>query len=175
MRPNQKILPSRARKWIDKGCRIPVESSNINKGINNYNQNYAGEVTPAGQTLINNGLFTIAQLQTPGFLGVQQPVLSASPNEAGMGWMRAFDFSLNWIYKFRESFQIQPAVSFFNLMNFSNFDGPANPLSGILRGDPGSINGTAGQQPNTNRLGLGSGVFGLGSPRVIEFSLKFSF
>ena len=63
----------------------------------------------------------------------------------------------------------------FNLMNFANFDGPNNPLSGSLTGTPGSVNGTPGQQPNTNRLGLGSGVFGLGSPRVIEFSMKVTF
>jgi hypothetical protein len=44
-----------------------------------------------------------------------------------------------------------------------------------LTGTPGSVNGTAGEQPNGNRLGLGSGVFALGSPRVLEFSLKASF
>jgi hypothetical protein len=152
-----------------------VSPGNINKAINNYNQHYAGKVTPAGQTLINSGLFTLAQLQTPGFLGVQQPVPDAPANEAGMGWLRAFDVSLNWIYKFKENFEVQPGVSFFNVMNFSNFDGPANPLSGILNGVSGSVNGTAGEQPNSNRLGLGSGVFALGSPRVIEFSLKVAF
>jgi hypothetical protein len=60
-------------------------------------------------------------------------------------------------------------------MNFANFDGPNNPLSGSLTGTLGSVNGTPGQQPSTNRLGLGSGVFALGSPRVIEFSLKVRF
>jgi hypothetical protein len=152
-----------------------VSASNINNVINSYNQNDAGQPTPAGQVLINQGLFTLTQLQTSGFLGVQQPVPNAPTNEAGMGWLRAFDTSLNWIYKFRENIEIQPGVSFFNVMNFSNFDGPANPLSGVLSGAPGSVNGTAGEQPNANRLGLGSGVFALGSPRVIEFSLKMSF
>jgi hypothetical protein len=45
----------------------------------------------------------------------------------------------------------------------------------VLNGLPGSANGTPGEQPNANRVGLGSGVFGLGAPRVIEFSLKLSF
>ena len=152
-----------------------VSAKNINNAINAYNNTDANQPTPAGQVLISNGLFTLAQLQTPGFIGVQQPVPTAPTNEAGMGWLRAFDFSLNWIYKFRERLEIQPGVSFFNLMNFSNFDGPANPLSGILNGSPGSINGTAGEQPASNRLGLGSGVFALGSPRVVEFSMKFNF
>jgi hypothetical protein len=57
----------------------------------------------------------------------------------------------------------------------ANFDGPGNPLSGVLNGAVGSVNGTGGQQPDSNRLGLGSGVFASGSPRVIEFSLKATF
>jgi hypothetical protein len=40
---------------------------------------------------------------------------------------------------------------------------------------PGSINTTPGQQSASNRLGLGSGVFALGSPRALEFTLKLSF
>jgi hypothetical protein len=106
---------------------------------------------------------------------VQQSIPLAPQNEADMAWLRAFDLSLNWIYKVRERVEIQPGVSLFNLMNFSNFDGPNNPLSGALTATPGSVNGTPGEQPNSNRLGLGSGVFALGSPRVIEFSLKMSF
>jgi len=39
----------------------------------------------------------------------------------------------------------------------------------------GTVNGTSGQQPNSLRVGLGSGVFGLGSPRVLEFALKLTF
>jgi len=150
-----------------------VNASNINKFINNYNHVFAGQPTPAGQTLINNGLFSLGQLTS---LTAVQQVVDAAPNdEAGMGWLRVLDVSLNWIYKYKEHFQIQPGVSFFNVMNLANFDGPGNPLSGILNGAPGSVNGTSGEQPSSNRLGLGSGVFALGSPRVIEFSLKFNF
>jgi hypothetical protein len=150
-----------------------VTAGNINTKIQNYNQNFANQPTPAGQVLISNGLFNLTQLQALG--GVQQLVPLAPQNEANMGWLRAFDLSLNWIYKIREQVEIQPGVSLFNLMNFANFDGPNNPLSGALSGTPGSVNGTPGRQPDSNRLGLGSGVFALGSPRVIEFSLKMSF
>ncbi len=150
-----------------------VSRNNINNFINNYNHNFAGQPTPGGQTLINSGLFTLGQLTSLG--GVQQVIPAAPNDEVGMGWLRAFDVSLNWIYKFKEAFEVQPGVSFFNVMNLSNFDGPGNPLSGVLSGEPGSLNGTSGGQPSSNRLGLGSGVFALGSPRVIEFSLKLSF
>ncbi|MGC2259723.1 MAG: TonB-dependent receptor [Candidatus Sulfotelmatobacter sp.] len=146
---------------------------NINNVINNYNHNFAGQATPAGQTLINSGLFSLGQLTSLG--GVQQVVPAAPHDEVGMGWLRAFDVSLNWIYKFKETLEVQPGVSFFNVFNLSNFDGPGNPLNGTLSGEPGTLNGTSGGQPSSNRLGLGSGVFALGSPRVIEFSLKLSF
>jgi carboxypeptidase family protein len=159
-----------------------VDAGNINKFINNYNHNYASQPTPAGQVLINNGLFTLTQLQAA--FGVQQPIQQAPYDEAGMGWLRAFDTSLNWVYKIREKVEVQPGVSFFNVLNFANFDGPGNPLSGALtplpQGGvpnyiPGTLNGTSGEQPSSNRLGLGSGVFALGSPRVMEFSLKLNF
>jgi hypothetical protein len=156
-----------------------ITQGNINTAINKYNHADAFQPTPAGQVLINSGLFgatpqqSLATLQSLG--GVQQPVATAPFDEAGMGWLRAFDMSVNWMYKVKDKFVVQPGVSVFNAINFANFDGPANPLSGVLSGTPGSVNGTRGQQPGSNRLGLGSGVFALGSPRVIEFSLKFSF
>jgi hypothetical protein len=150
-----------------------INGSNINEAINNYNQNFAGKPTPAGQALINNGLFTLTQLQALG--GVMETVQPAPANQANNAWLRAFDFSLNWTYKLKERVEFQPGVSFFNLMNFANFDSPKNVLSGVLNGQPGSENGTAGRQPDFLRIGTGSGVFGLGSPRVIEFQLKLTF
>ncbi len=162
-----------------------INQNNINNAINKYNHADASQPTPAGQVLINSDLFgvnatqSLSNLQSLG--GVQQPITPAPYDEAGMGWLRAFDLSLNWVYKVKDRVTVQPGVSFFNVANFANFDGPANPLSGVLNGSCGSLNGTGfgicptrGQQ-SSNRLGLGSGVFALGSPRVMEFSLKFSF
>ncbi|MBV8894494.1 MAG: TonB-dependent receptor [Acidobacteria bacterium] len=150
-----------------------VTAGNINNVIQNYNRNMAGQPTPAGQVLINNGLFTLAQLQALG--GVQQPIPLAPANEANMAWLKAFDLSLNWSHKLKERVVIKPGVSFYNIFNMANFDSPSNPLSGALSGSLGAVNGTSGQQPNQNRIGTGSGVFALGSPRVIEFALKMSF
>ena len=150
-----------------------VKAGNLNSFIQSYNQNFAGQPTPAGQVLIQDGLFTLGQLQALG--GVQQPIPLAPPNQANMGWLRAFDVSLNWHYRVKDRAEIQPGVSFFNVMNFANFNGSASPLNGTLSGSLGSVNGTSGRQPNNNRLGLGSGVFALGSPRALEFSLKVSF
>ena len=161
-----------------------LDGSNINNAISRYNQTFAGNPTPAGQALVNAGLFTASQLTQLG--GVMPVVNSAPAGQANNAWLRDFDFSLNWTYKIKERVEIQPGVSFFNLMNFANFDPPKNTLSGVLSlaGQPGlpaqqpvigTTNGTPGQQPNSLRVGLGSGVFGLGSPRVLEFGLKVSF
>ncbi|HET9408208.1 MAG TPA: carboxypeptidase regulatory-like domain-containing protein [Candidatus Sulfotelmatobacter sp.] len=155
-----------------------VSTRNLNNIINAYNLKSGFQPTPAGQVLLSNGLFRPDQLQSLG--GVQQLIQPVPANEAAMGWLHAFDASLNWVYKVKETVTIQPGVSFFNAPNFSNFDGPANPLSGSLLPfgsgpSPGTINGTSGQQPSSNRLGLGSGVFALGSPRSLEFSLKVNF
>jgi hypothetical protein len=155
-----------------------VTPSNLNNVIANYNQNFAGKPTPAGQALLTANLFTPAQLTA---LGAVMPQISPAPaNQAGDGWLRALDFSLNWTYKVKERLAIQPGVTLFNVLNFVNFDAPKNTLSGVLStvGTPASVgtaNGTPGEQPNNLRIGLGSGVFGLGSPRVIEFNLKLSF
>ena len=99
----------------------------------------------------------------------------APAGAVGQAWLKTFDMSLSWAYRFRDRLELRPGVSFFNLFNFANFDGPAAPFSNILDGTPGSPNGTTNPQPNDLRLGLGSGVNALGSPRVIEFSLKLSF
>ncbi len=155
-----------------------VDGSNINNLINNYNENYAGKPTPSGQTLINAGLFTAAQLSA---LGAVMPMVNqAPPNEANNGWLRDLDLNLNWRYKIKERVELQPGIGFFNLMNFANFDPPKNTINGVLSTAgqtpiSGFVNGTAGQQPNNLRVGLGSGVFGTGAPRVLEFSLKLNF
>ena len=144
----------------------------LNQLINTYNGTNVGQPTPAGQVLIQKNLFTLDQLQRLG--GVQQPIPPVVAGAVGQDWLRAFDLSLSWAFK-KENFELRPGVSFFNLFNFANFDGPAAPFSSVLDGTAGSPNGTTNPQPATNRLGLGSGVFGVGSPSVIEFTLKLSF
>jgi hypothetical protein len=145
----------------------------MNRLIANYNLNFAGQRTPAGQALFNAGLFSSSQLVTLG--AVMQPVQIAPPGQVNMGWLRSLDMAVSWVYQYRERVTFEPKISFFNVFNFSNFDGPNNPLSGVLDATSGSVNGTANRQPDGNRVGLGSGVFGLGAPRVIEVGVTVSF
>lgn len=149
-----------------------VSVSGLNNLINNFNSNIATNVTPAGQALINAGLFTQAQLMA---LGAHPTPLAAPPSdEADMRGMRAFDLTLAWEGRIKERFAIAPSVGFYNLFNFANFDLPGNALSGSLTGSSGSINGTS-NATRPDRVGVGTGVFALGSPRVIEFGLKLTF
>ena len=69
---------------------------------------------------------------------------------------------------------IEPQVSIYNLFNRQNFDSPSQPLSGILNGVPGTLNGTT-RADRSNLVGLGSGVFALGAPRSLEFGIKATF
>jgi Carboxypeptidase regulatory-like domain len=155
--------------------------------LNNYNSNVANQATPAGQLLVQNGLFTLAQLQsvtnfpcstgtcTSVFGGVAPSIAPPPPGQVGVYGLRAFDFKFSWVHKFKERLTVEPGVSFYNAFNFANFDLPQTLISGILNGQPGSLNGTTYSQQTAQRVGVGTGVFSLGAPRVIEWGLKLTF
>ena len=150
-----------------------ISASNINRVIDNYNVTAAGRPTPAGQVLIQEGFMRSAQLTA---LGAVAPALpEAPPGQVNLGWLRAFDATMSWTYSIKERVSVKPSVGFYNIFNFANFDLPTSIMSGLLAGTPGTINGTDGAAHNTNRVGVGTGVFTLGSPREIEFSLKIIF
>ena len=166
-----------------------INAASINKVITNYNNTVAGQATPAGQVLIQNNLFTLAQLQQMGD-GVAPYVCQAPPvvdnpqlcsppsspgSEVNLSWLRALDMKFSWRHTFYERVTVEPSAGFYNLANFSNFDLPGNALSGLLTGGSGNINGTTPSGHNTNRVGVGTGVYALGSPRQLEFGLQVSF
>ncbi len=47
--------------------------------------------------------------------------------------------------------------------------------NGLLTGAAGQINGTTRAGHNVDRVGVGTGVYGLGAPRQIEFGLRLTF
>jgi hypothetical protein len=147
----------------------------LTNAINNYNQTFANQPTPAGQQLLQNGLFTTAQLQTAGFGGVAPFIPLPPAGQVGVYGLRAFDLKLDWVYKFKERVRLEPGVSFYNVFNFANFDLPQTMISGILNGQPGTLNGTTYGQQVAQRVGVGTGVYSLGSPRAIEWGLKLTF
>jgi len=150
-----------------------LNASTLNGVINSYNSTYAGNLTPAGQALVTAGLFSAQQLVALG--AVADSVTTAPSDQVNLGWLKTFDFKVDWPVKVSEGFTLHPSVGFFNLFNFANFDSPSNYMSGVLSGTAGSINGTGASQHDATRVGVGSGVNTLGSPREIEFGLRMTF
>jgi hypothetical protein len=150
-----------------------ISAGSLNQVLQNYNSTIAGQPTPAGQTLISNGLFTLSQLQAIGAVAPQVPLAPAG--QVGLSWLRSIDCRLAWRHTFQDRVALSPSVSMFNLGNFANFDLPPSVLSPMLNGSPGSMNGTTAQQRTANRQGMGTGLFALGAPRVAEFGLRLDF
>lgn len=150
-----------------------IKSSTLNTVIQNYNTNFGDQLTPAGQALVNAGLLSRSQLLQ---LGAHSPILAGPPaGSVGLAWLKTFDLSLSRPFRLGDRFVLEPSVSAFNILNFANFDGPGNRLSGILNGTVGSINGTSATDRTVNRIGPGSGVFTLGAPRQIQFGARLTF
>jgi len=131
-----------------------IDASSINKVIANYNNTYANQPTPAGQVLIQNGLFTLTQLRALGAVAPSVPL--APPGQVSLSWLRGFDLKLSWSCKIRERFSVEPNVGFYKLFNFANFDLPGMALNGPLTGAAGQINGTTRSGHDVDRVGVGT-------------------
>jgi len=158
--------------------------SSLRDAVNFYNTTYAGKLTPAGQKLVSSNLFTASQLSA---LGALYPALQPFPaNAATEPWLKTVDLRLSWPVKVGERVSIEPTVAAFNVFNFANYGGPGRLLSGVLDGSPGSsLNNsssaaTCGDVPalctsRLDRILAGSGTYGVGAPRQLEFGVRVTF
>lgn len=99
----------------------------LNKALQQFNDTYAGRLTPAGQALVNAGLFTEAQLQG---LGAVIPAIPLAPAGAPNPWRNFFvtDVRLSRPIKLRsERALLKPYVEIFNLFNHA----PPNTYGGL--------------------------------------------
>ena len=161
----QDILPGAERGSFGRSIG---SISELNEIIGSFNGQFAGQITPAGQALVNAGVFTENQLRQLGF--IVQPI---DPAPAGQVMNDSFittDIRIAKNINIGERVRILPLVEIFNLFNVSNFA----VLSGQLAGSPGQINGTTEGQ-RSNKLGLGSGSFSQGLARSVQFGLRVSF
>ncbi len=155
----------------------------LNNVIDNYNLTVAGHPTPAGQLLVSNGLFTATQLAA---IGATPPIISqAPPDQLAIPWVRTMDFKLSWSHHFGERVTVEPSLGIYNVFNFTNYNIPPSAMNAWVDagGAGSSVNSvhTTAQPGELNpeslvyRTGLGTGVFGLGSPRVMEFGMRVAF
>lgn len=158
-----------------------IKVGDLNSFISNYNANSAGQLTPAGEALVNAGLFTQAQLIS---LGAVTPTLALAPQgQVGVSPLFTFDAHISWELKMAKVFHalpervvLEPQIALFNVFNFQNFDPFGNTLSGVLNGSVGSANGTTRQQRgNLINPGAASGVNWYAVPRQAEFGVKLIF
>ncbi len=166
------------------GSTGKYSTSTLNKVIASYDGTFGGKLTPAGQVLSGSGLFTGQQLVS---LGAYSPLIPSLPGHfAQSTWLKTMDLRLIWPYQVSERIKIEPTVSIFNVFNWANFGGPGNQLSGVLNGAPGtSLNNasSAGNCGNSttfcsarqDRILPGSGTYGNGAPRQMEFGLRVTF
>ena len=166
----------------------------LNKVLDRYNSQYGGTLTPAGEALVNAGLFTQDQLVA---LNATTPLVNAQcdPAEnpaapvnciqlAPTGQINnpnfyTTDIRLSWRYTFADRLIIEPMVDIFNVLNRMNGVGTGSDgrggntaLDGTLSSAGGSINGTTSIP---ERVGSGSGSFSSGTPRSFQFGIRVSF
>jgi hypothetical protein len=160
-----------------------VKVGDLNSRIANFNGNFSGTFTPAGQALVTGGIFSASQLQQLG--GAIQPITPAPRGQVGLDNFIANDLRLSYAFHLShlwhglgEKTVLEPTLNVYNVVNKANFDPPGGfitaPLSGILNGAVGSANGTTYSQ-RINRYGLGTGVFSQGVPRSLEVAMRLTF
>jgi hypothetical protein len=154
-----------------------ISPSGLKNLVAKYNARYANTPTPAGQQLLNNGIFTPAQLQALG--GVQQPIAAPPSSALANPMFRQMDASVSYPIKLPflgESTTLQPGVAVYNFANFSNYTLPSSFGTLTSGGDANFVNGPNDFATiNPDRTTRGAGTFAAGTPRSIEYQLKLTF
>jgi len=153
-----------------------VKPGNLAQVIATYNSTSANKLTPAGQALVSNGLFSVNELMA---LGATTRSIAAPPTgNAGNGSLRGFDLVLSRPTKvkwFGDSGSIEPSFSAFNLFNFSNFGTVTGNLLNVQQSDTANGTDTSLSGRGALRTGNGTGVFSQGAARILEYGLKINF
>ncbi len=159
-----------------------VTRDNLGKFINRYNSKFAGTLTPAGQTVVNNGVLSAAQLSALG--GVMQPIgVPTGPTIRNYPF-RTIDANFSYpihLHKISESMVLEPGVAMYNVANFGNYKditngGDQELLIAPGAGDTNYVNGPFNfATKDQNRITRGAGTFDQGDARSTEFQLKLTF
>ena len=153
--------------------RAVKDFKTLNQLIQQFNSQYAGQLTPHGKSLVAAGLFTEAQLKK---LGAVMPVIPLVPEGNPWPWHNMFTTDLRFdrpikLPKIREGLEIIPFVDFYNLFNHA----PAGVYSG-LAGTWGNLNfdytkNTPGATPSDLDITRGR----INPTRRVMFGVKANF
>jgi hypothetical protein len=161
-----------------------IKNDSLGSYIATFNGSYAGKPTPAGQALINSGLFTLSQLTA--LKGVIQPIAQLPQTRASNNAMfRSMDVNFSYpirFYKLHEGMSLEPSIAFYNVGNFSNFTSTTSTLVNTTTAG-GAFNNTSGQLTGPDSFAIqasrrtyrGVGTFSQGAPRQTEFQLRLNF
>ena len=164
-----------------------IKGSNISNYVSTFNQQYANQLTPAGQVLVANGLFTNAQLLS--IQGAIRPLATPNgPRSINNPTFRSLDASAGYpipLARFREGLSLEPSIAFYNVGNFANYGNLGGILTNIDDGaiSPTGVNNNPSTRTGPNTFGVqnglrtprGTGTFSQGTPRTTEFQLKLNF
>jgi hypothetical protein len=160
-----------------------ITAGNLRSRIAQYNAKYANTVTPAGQTLLSNGIFTSGQLLA--LQGVQQTIANPTGSVFSNPMFKSIDASFSYPIRLKwlgEGRSLEPAVQMYNVANFANWTGALGSLINTTDAGPDNsgayayVNGTNGfDLKNQNRTLRGDGTFDQGGLRSTEWQLKFNF
>ena len=160
-----------------------VNGKNLGAYINSFNATQPGKLTPAGQQVVNSGLFTQAQFTSIG--GAVQPIATLPQATAlNNDTFRTMDANVSYQIRFRhfrEGLSLEPSIAFYNLANFSNFGTLTTTLlnttsAGAVSSSTSSVVGVNNFNTlSSNRLQRGAGTADAGAPRSVEYGLKLNF
>ena len=143
-------------------------AGSLNELIGEFNRHYAGSLSPAAAALVEAGLFSEEQLRA---FGVVIPPLDLAPDDQVMNdSFITTDVRFGKQFRVGESVSIEPAVEMFNVFNVAN----CGSLRERMLGRAGDPNGTSPGE-RTDRIGQGSGSFGQGMPRSLQFAVRIRF
>src|SRR5262245_13654265 len=139
----------------------------LNQILTDFNSNFAGKLTPAGQALVTAGLFTEAQLRTLGAT-VKPIALAPETNPWPFENLINLDARISRPVRIKEKLSIEPSLDVFNVFNHTghgsygglgatfgslNYDYKADPL--VRGGIPELTRGTRNRLQQNRLLQLG--------------------
>ncbi len=164
-----------------------VKPGQLGQYINNFNQTYAGQLTPAGQALVAAGLFTQSQLVALNAVVQKLPTLPQTVAPANPMFKQidtTFSYPIRlgrYVHSMGDSIMLEPRIAFYNVANFANFGAGGNPGDAPYGGNlgatgPGNLNGpTDFISRDSQRVVRQSGTFAQGAPRTAEYQLRLTF